>query len=90
VVEVPVDEVMLNWFDWARMVVKSCGSLTKLTWKPLPTGNPELGAGTVNEPVVPSTCATRISWPVGKTPVFYETPDNEAGCEEKKLLDEHT
>jgi len=67
------------------MVVKLCASLTKLTWKPDPGGNPALGGGTVYVRALPLTRATRISWPLDRTAWFCETPKNEAGCKEEAV-----
>ncbi len=61
------------------MVFVSCASLTKLTWKPVPTGNPPLGGETVYVRRLPLTTAARSSWPPGRMPWFCEAPKNEAG-----------
>lgn len=52
--------VMLNWLDWAYMVLRLSESLTKFTTKVPPTGHPELGGLTVVVPEAPSTRALRI------------------------------
>lgn len=51
-----------NCCDWAKMVFRFCESATRLTWKPVPVGNPVLGGLTVNLPAVPSTSAARTCW----------------------------
>ena len=51
---------MVNWGDWARIVLRSVSSLTRLTWKPAPDFQPPLGGFTVVLPRLLSTRAARI------------------------------
>ena len=57
--ELEVAAEMVNWFDWARMVLRSSASLTRLTWKPAPVFQPPLGGFTFVWPRLPSTRAAR-------------------------------
>lgn len=66
-VDVPC--VMLNWFDWARMALRSLESWTRLTRKlPPGEGHPPLGVFMEAEPRVPSTNVARTS---GWKPVMF-------------------
>jgi len=62
--------VMLNWSDWARILLRSWVSLTRFTWNVPPVGQPALGGFTVVVPRVPSTRASRTRLFCGKTARF--------------------
>ena len=51
------DEVILNCGDWARMVLRSCDDLTRLTWKSVPVGRFVV----IDKlPLVPSTASASV------------------------------
>jgi len=57
--------VMLNCWDWARILTPVGFSWTKLIWKPLPVGQPLDGPSTVVEPPEEGTFSFKVALKFG-------------------------
>jgi len=65
--------VMLNCWDWARMLTPVGFSWTKLIWKPLPVGQPLEGPSTVVEPPEEGTFSFKVALKFGVDCMLIKT-----------------